>query len=424
VKRVVAVFVREYLENVRTKAFLIGLILTPLWFVLAFAVPKLAASAKREVQRVAVVDETGVLLDEIREELRAPNRRGTQTSYDFESVPAEGAWAPGADGTSPLDRLQRRAAEGEVIVLVLTAPLLQKRDPVPPEHAPEIIGSTGAGAFETGRDLADAVQRVVNRRLVRDAGLPEGLAERLDKPAVWYVARDREGRVAGPAQMMVPFVFMMLLFMGIVGIGQMLVSSTLEEKSNRVYEVLLSSVSALQLMTGKLLGICAVGFTLMVLWAGGGLLAAALQGMTGIATGGQMGLLVAYYVLGFFFIASLMAAVGSACNTLKEAQNLMAPISLLLAFPLLLSIVIMRDPNGPLATVASFVPPFTPFLMMARIGSVPGPPAWQIAASLALLAVSTLLALRLSARVFRVGILLYGQPPRLKEIWRWMREPA
>ena len=420
--RVGAVFVREYLENVRTKAFLIGLILTQLWFVLAFAVPKLAASAKRELQKVVVVDQTGVLAAELRAELQRPNRRGEVTAYEIQDVPAADAWTPGADGTSPVDALQRRAAEGELVVAILTPPLLEKREPKDDERAPVIVGSPGAGALETGRDVADAVNRVVNRRLIREQRLPEGLAERLAKPAVGYVAKDREGRVAGVAQMLAPIAFMMLLFMGIVGISQMLVSSTLEEKSNRVYEVLLSSVSPFQLMTGKLLGICAVGFTLMALWSGGGLLAAALQGMTNLATGGQLALLLAYYVLGFFLIASLMAAVGSACNTLKEAQNLMAPISLLLAFPLLLSVVVMRDPNGTFATVASFVPPFTPFLMMARIGSVPGPPAWQIGASLGLLALSTLLALRLSARVFRVGILLYGQPPRLKEIWRWMRE--
>jgi ABC-2 type transport system permease protein len=88
---------------------------------------------------------------------------------------------------------------------------------------------------------------------------------------------------------------------------------------------------------------------------------------------------------------------------------------------MLLSIVVLRDPNGTFATVASFIPPFTPFLMMARIGSVPAPPPWQIVASLLLLALSTYVALRLAARVFRVGILLYGQPPRLREIWRWVR---
>ena len=218
-----------------------------------------------------------------------------------------------------------------------------------------------------------------------------------------------------------PFAFMLFLFMGIVGISQILVNSTIEEKGSRVYELLLSSVSPTQLMAGKILGICGVGFTLMVLWAGGGALAASLQGLGGLVDLGSVALFVAYYLLGFLLIASLMVAVGSACNTLKEAQNLLAPITLLLAMPLIIAFAVMTDPNGTFATAASFFPPFTPFLMMARIASVPSPPAWQIAASLLLLAVSTWFAIRLAGRVFRVGILMVGQPARLADIWRWMR---
>jgi ABC-2 type transport system permease protein len=422
VSRIWQVFQREYLENVRTKAFLIGLILTPLWFVLVFAVPKLARDADRPPQRVVVVDETGILAADLEAELGKAGAGGTR--YDVEVRPAEGAWARGPGGEPPLvERLAEQASEGDLFAVVLTPPVLEKRPPREGEHPTRLIGATSQGAVETGKAIEDAVNRVVNMHLLRKRDLPTTLLDSLRAPAVRLELLARGGKEGGVAQMVAPMAFMLLLFMGIVGISQMLVSTTLEEKSNRVYEVLLSSVSPFQLMTGKLLGVCAVGFTLMVLWSGGGLLAASMQGVTGLLTGGQGGLLIAYYVLGFFLIASLMAAVGSACNTLKEAQNLMAPLSLLLAFPLLLSIVILRDPNGTIATAASFFPPFTPFLMMARLGSVPPPPAWQVPASLLLLALSTWVSLRLSARIFRVGILLYGQPPRLKDIWRWIRSP-
>jgi ABC-type Na+ efflux pump permease subunit len=117
-----------------------------------------------------------------------------------------------------------------------------------------------------------------------------------------------------------------------------------------------------------------------------------------------------------------MVAVGSACNTLKEAQNMMAPISMLLALPMILAMVVLRNPHGPLATIGSFIPPFTPFLMMARISAVPAPPAWQVWVSLLILVIATWLTVRLAARIFRVGILMYGQPPRVGEILRWLRE--
>jgi ABC-2 type transport system permease protein len=420
VSRILLVFWREYLENVRTKAFLIGLVLTPLWFVLVFAIPMLGGGPER--QSVVIVDATGVLADDLAKDLAGRGSRD-DPRYEVTVESAEGAWTPGPDGTSRVESLRRRGAEGEIFAVILTPPLLEKRPPGPGEQPTEVLGANSLGAMETGRDLERTVNDLVNRRIVDSQQVPRELAERLLRPAVSYTGLSREGEAASPAFVMAPLAFMLLLFMGIVGISQMLISSTLEEKANRVYEVLLSSVSPFQLMTGKLLGICAVGFTLMVLWAGGGLTAASIQGIDDLVTGAQVGLLVLYYILGFFLVASLMVAVGSACNTLKEAQNLMAPISLMLAFPILLALIVLRDPNGTFATVASFFPPFTPFLMMARLGSVPSPPAWQVPASLLLLAISTVLALRLSARIFRVGILLYGKPPRLKEIWRWMRTP-
>ena len=96
----------------------------------------------------------------------------------------------------------------------------------------------------------------------------------------------------------------------------------------------------------------------------------------------------------------------------------MAPLSMMLALPLILAIATMRDPNGTLATVASFIPPFTPFMMMARMAGAPAPPDWQVWTSLGVLLLGTYVSIRLAARVFRVGILLYGQPPSIKQIWR------
>ena len=116
-----------------------------------------------------------------------------------------------------------------------------------------------------------------------------------------------------------------------------------------------------------------------------------------------------------------MVAIGSACNTLKEAQNLLAPVMFFLTVPMFFIVVVGKDPNGSLSRVVSMIPLFTPFLMMMRIAATPPPPPLEIAASLAILALSAALALRLAARVFRVGVLMYGKPPSVREIFRWMR---
>ncbi len=413
--RIWCVIKREYLENVRTKAFLIGLVLTPIWMGLIFVVPALAGSAEVKAVEVVIVDETGVLLGPLTQDLER------YESYEIRTLDPETAWDEDDYGISEIDALELRAGAGELFAVILTTPLLEKREPGPDERAYRILGPSGLSArAEVAPRLSAAVDRVVNAHIIDQRDIDEEDAKLLQRRGIEYVPLDAEGEAASDVSMVTPIMFMMLLFMGIVGISQMLISSTLEEKSNRVFEVLLSSLSPFQLMVGKILGICGVGLTLMLLWSGGGLLAAAGAGLDGIVSARQVGWFLVYYFLGFLMISSLMVAVGSACNTLKEAQNLMAPISMLLAMPLLLSIVILRDPNSSLAVGLSFVPPFTPFIMMTRLASVPGPPAWQMWATLLALVLGTYLAFVAAGRVFRVGILLYGQPPKLSQIWRWM----
>jgi ABC-2 type transport system permease protein len=116
----------------------------------------------------------------------------------------------------------------------------------------------------------------------------------------------------------------------------------------------------------------------------------------------------------------VMVAVGSACNTLKEAQNLLAPVMAVLTLSMLFLVAVAQDPNGTLSRVLSFIPLFTPFLMMLRVAATPPAPPLEIAASIALLALCAYFAMRMAARVFRVGVLMYGKPPSLRELWRWM----
>ncbi len=418
-KRMWHILKREYLENVRTKAFLIGLVLTPVWMGVIFLVPKLMGGKKQE--RAVIVDATGVLAGPLAEALhKIPTPHWAVRTLSADET--KDAWHVPKGGLSPVEQLKREAGEGKHYVVVLTPPVLEKRaaDTDEGERVHGVYGPT-SGVGGPGRLLASLVNDIVTRRIIKERKLPPEMASLLRAQATRFEAVTQEGKKAGAVQVFLPIIVVMLLYMGIVGISQMLISNTIEEKANRVYEVLLSSVSPFQLMAGKILGICGVGVTLLTFWSGGGLLAAALQGSGNLVGGAQIGLFVVYYLLGFLMIASLFVAVGSACNTIKEAQNLMAPLSMLLALPLILSMVSLQDPNGQMATVASFIPPFTPFLMMTRIASVPAPPAWQIPGTILLLVISTWLAIRLAARVFRVGVLIYGQPPSLGQIWRWIR---
>ena len=203
-----------------------------------------------------------------------------------------------------------------------------------------------------------------------------------------------------------PSVFVYLLWVAIFAIAQMLLNSVIEEKSNRIIEVLLSSVTPGELMTGKLAGIAATGLTMLAIWIGS---ATAI----GYCFSG-------YFVLGYLVYATFFLALGSTCNTLKEAQNLMAMVIPILIIPLMTMPFIPRDPNGTLATVLSWIPPFTPFVMMNRVTG--HPPLFDVIGTMVMLVLFVSFELWAAAKIFRIGILRTGQPPKFFEILRWFSD--
>jgi ABC-2 type transport system permease protein len=226
-----------------------------------------------------------------------------------------------------------------------------------------------------------------------------------------------------------PSAFVYLLWVAIFSIAQMLLNNTIEEKSNRIVEVLLSSVTPGELMTGKLLGIAAIGITMISAWIGAliGILAwragpeteFASQVLTVLRTSNLLPAFAFYFLFGYLMYAAVIMALGSVCNTLKEAQNFMGVITMMMMVPLLTMMFIPKDPNGALARVLSWIPIYTPFVMMNR--ATADPPLFDLAGTMVLMVVSTLVALWASAKVFRIGVLRTGQPPRLLELLRWLR---
>lgn len=230
-----------------------------------------------------------------------------------------------------------------------------------------------------------------------------------------------------------PVAFVYLLWIAVMSIVQMLLNNTIEEKSNRILEVLLSSVSPLQLMVGKVLGIAATGLTMIGTWllflVGAVSVVMALLGDRvdlGLASVATDPLLlvsfVVYFVLGYLLYAAFIVGVGSVCNTLKEAQNLMMPIMMAMMVPLFSMMPIGKDPNSTFARVMSFIPPFTPFVMMNRAAAPPS--AFEYLATTVILVLSVAAAFWASAKIFRIGILMTGKPPRLSEILRWLKAPV
>jgi ABC-2 type transport system permease protein len=221
---------------------------------------------------------------------------------------------------------------------------------------------------------------------------------------------------------MVPFFFMFLMFMGIYANGQQMLTSIIEEKSSRVIEVLLSAVSPFQLMAGKILGIAGIGLTVIALWGIAAYATANWQGLNIEVPVELMLYFAVYYILGFLLFTSILAAIGSVCNTIKEAQSLMMPISFLFILPIMAWPLFVEHPEGTMAKAASFFPLLTPMVMILRISSSSDVSLIEILATMVVLAVAVLAVMWMSAKIFRTGILMYGKRPNLTEILRWLRQ--
>lgn len=274
-------------------------------------------------------------------------------------------------------------------------------------------------------------------QLVREQRLAE---ENLDSATVAFISRPvglttitlnedgstAEATLAETVSQWAPAALVYLLWIAIFSVSQMLLTSTIEEKTNKLVELLLSSVSARELMLGKIIGIALTGTTVVVIWSTAlAVLLLSLPALLGNADLDFSGLIsnpvylvsfCVYFVLGYLFYGSLLAAIGSLCSTLKEAQTLMLPIQLFLFLPLVVMIPIARDPDGTLAVVLSYVPPLTPFVMTNRAASPPELTTYVLTSALML--ASIWLMLRLAARVFERGALAGESPATFTRLFQ------
>jgi ABC-2 type transport system permease protein len=220
---------------------------------------------------------------------------------------------------------------------------------------------------------------------------------------------------------LLPMAFIALLFASVMTGGQSLMTTMVEEKSSRVVEVLLSAVSPMQMMTGKIIGQMFVGFLVLLVYSGMGIAALISFAVLGMVDLSLLVYLFIFYLIAYFVIASLLAAIGAAVNEMREAQSLMGPVMMILMIPWILWMPISRNPNSTFAVVTSFLPPINPFVMLTRMTSSSPPPMWQVWLSIGIGVVSIYAAIWFAAKVFRVGLLMYGKPPNFATLIKWVR---
>lgn len=279
-------------------------------------------------------------------------------------------------------------------------------------------------------ELMDQLQSAVGDAIVDARLVAEGMDTRQVKSlttrprgTVTTVTERGEHRGGEAAAYLVPMGFMMLLWISVFSSGQYLLTTTIEEKSSRVMEVLLSAASSMQIMSGKIIGQGAVGLTILAVYVGAGIVSAQQFGALGLIPIDRLVWLGVYFVMAYFLIASLMAAIGSAVNEMREAQSMMSVVMLVLIIPMMLWMPILKQPNSTFSVVASMIPPATPFVMALRLGQTGEPiPGWQIFASIVIGFIAVFISVWAAAKIFRVGALMYGKPPNWRTLLRWIRQ--
>ncbi len=403
---------REYLERVRSRAFLMMTILFPLFIGLMIGGSIFAGKLSSGMKEIAIASNNALLAREVAAEVEAGRGRPPEVV-----TPASDAQRADLN-----HRVESKALDGYLW-------LEQAADATSPKVS--FVSRSAGNLFSLG-GMHSAIDRGIERaELLRHGATSAEVAATSHHPDI-ETMQIRNGQLI-PSNSLKSFfgayAMMFLIYFTVVFYGMNVARSVIEEKTSRIFEVLLSTVQPQSLMAGKLLGVGTAGLTQMAIWL---VLIAGIVGTsasTAIAQGGlgafgihpqQIFFLLAYFLLGFFFYSAIAAAVGASVSSEQEIQQ----FSMVIVAPLTVGMVmisyIVSNPTALPVVLLSLFPPCAPIVMFLRMSSQM-PPAWQIALSMLLMVVFIWAAIWFASRIYRVGILMYGKRATLPEILRWMR---
>ena len=412
---------REYTEGARSKWFIVTCVLGPVFFIALIgfsAWAQLRGGGK--AARLALVDETHEAIgQEVAAELEA-GKLGDRQRFRVEVAPT------GADRAALTKRIDAGELDGYLVL-------------------PADVASGGLAIYR-GTNASSTVDMAILEHSLRTAivharahglGLDAAQTSALLAPVAFDARQASAGgeEVTGEAAFIVAYIISFLLYMGILLYGVTVMRSVVLEKSSRVMEVVVSCARPWDLMLGKVVGIGMLGLTQLGLWTALAAVASAFKGpllahflgpgaaaiaMPSIGAG-QLAWVVVFFLGGYFLYSAIFAAVGAANDSERDAQQAQMPVMMVLIVASMCFPIISGAPRDPLAVVLTTIPFFSPVLMPMRVLLTPVP-AWQLALSLVSLLGTIALALWCAARIFRVGILMYGKRSTLRELGRWVRE--
>lgn len=459
-RKTFTVAVREFLSTVMTKAFLL-VFLMPIIVggIAALAIPLLMNAASPKVSgHVAIIDQSGSVGNRLEKaftpeamearrgkikkdaaaeiEKRAP---GMGVGSQIEKAPLPKApeltlQLLGADASVDAAKAEILKAVGKekdaggtnprLALAVIPASAVKGEEGKPNSFKDYELFVAPKLDPEVQSDIRGQVSQAIVDARIEASGLDVERVRALTRQnRVEATAITAEGeKKSNPAlQFLLPGAFLFLMWISVFTAGQYLLSSTIEEKSNRVMEVLLSAVSPMELMVGKIIGQMAVASLVLAVYAGAGLVTLVALSLKHLIDPMQIVYLCVYFVIGFALVACMMAAVGSAVSDVREAQSLLTPVMLVLMVPMMLWMPILRNPNSLFAQIVSFVPPISPFVMVLRLSGSEKVPTWQIPATIVVGLIGVVVFAWAAAKIFRIGVLMYGKPPNFTTLIKWIR---
>lgn len=422
-RKIWAVVRREFLERVRSKWFIIATVLGPVFVIAITVLPSLLLMGTSQRRSVVVLSAgAGSLAERVQGQLA----RGGSLQVSVQETSEERQDVAINELTQ---RVQARVLDGFVI---LTSSSLEA-------GAAEYRGRNVSSLRDMATMESALRQSMIAERLTRLGVDPAVVNEAQSRITVRTLRISKRGATgeSGEASFIVGYFVALLLYMVILLYGINVMRSVLEEKQSRIIEVLVSSLRPFQLMLGKVIGVAGVGVFQFVIWGLSGwalvryraqilslfkVPAAQVNAFQMPHISGEL-LMVAllYFLLGYLLYSALFAVVGAIVTSDSEAQQAQQPVMMLLVFSLMVSFSAFSDASGKLASITSLVPFSSPIVMPVRVATSDVPLS-ELALSLGILVVSALLVVWVSARIYRIGILMYGKRPNLKELVRWARQ--
>jgi ABC-2 type transport system permease protein len=445
--KIFTIAAREYNAVVRSKAFVLSLVLLPLMMAAPSVVQRITRDVVDTRERTfAVIDQThdqeiyAALENAVKKHNAAVNDRSTgrqlRPRFQVEKVDP----APTDDAAlQQRFELAQRVRAGKLFGFIsigpdvlkpvpATAPSIYQQD-VPAPRA--VSYYTNTPTFLDFRALVrQAVNDAVRKQRLEAAGVH---SNNFDALLAEVPVQDRglpqksptgaitESRAVGEIlSVMIPMGLVILMLMVILIGAIPLTQGIIEEKQQRIAEVLLGSVSPFQLMMGKVLGLVATSGTLIVIYLGGAYWAATKIGIAQHLPTSVLLWFVIFQLLAVLMYGSLYIAIGASVTDAKEMQSLLMPVNLLMVIPLMMLINVIQNPNGPLARAVTLFPPATPMISVARIAVSPGMPMWETIVAMLIVLATTIFLIWASGRIFRVGILIQGKAPSLGQLAKWV----